>query len=108
VEWRDPIEAMAAAVGQAVGAGRTHIAYLERCAPTFAQAAAGAVQRGATALQVLPLFVSGGGHVTRELPELLDQARRLHSIPVDQLPPLGELPEVLAAVARAAERALSA
>ena len=106
--WRQPIEEIAAAVGQDVGAERTHVAYLERCGPDFAEAAAQAVSRGATAIKVLPLFVSGGGHVTRDLPALLATAQRLHGVPLELLPPLGELPEVRAAVGRAARRALSA
>ena len=79
------------------------LAYLEACPPTVAEAVAEAVLAGATRVRVLPLFMSGGGHVTHDLaPEVAAAAERHPGVSVVLLPALGEHPLVLDALARIA------
>lgn len=66
--WKRPIEALAGRIGARLGAGRAQAAYLELCPPSLMDAAEQAVADGVGRLRVLPLFWSGGGHVTRDIP----------------------------------------
>ena len=61
--------------------------------------AAEAVAAGAAQLLVLPLFMASGGHLRHDVPLLLNQIRHSHPhILVHMLPPIGEHPQVQAAI----------
>lgn len=103
--WCAPFERLAAAVDGTPGVG-VALAYLELAAPSFPDAAAAAVRAGARHLRVLPLFLSGGAHVERDLPALVDAARAAHpGVRVEQLPHVGESPELFALLAELARKA---
>lgn len=85
---------------RAGGAEPIRLAYLEACPPTVAEAAAQAVADGETRLLVLPLFISGGGHVRHDLaPQVAAVADAHPELAVELLPALGEHPLVLDALA---------
>jgi sirohydrochlorin cobaltochelatase len=98
--WRAPLEALAARLGERVGRpDAVALAYLELCPPSLGEAAAAAVADGVERLRVLPLFMSGGGHVARDLPPLVDAARAdCPGLRIEVLPALGEHPLVLEAL----------
>ncbi|MEZ4468424.1 MAG: CbiX/SirB N-terminal domain-containing protein [bacterium] len=64
--WRAPIEALSARIAER-SAGPVHLAWLEAAPPDLEAVLAGAVAQGATAVRVLPLFWSSGGHVARDV-----------------------------------------
>ena len=102
-EWARPF----AAVAQAVRAQRPgtplRLAYLEFMQPGITQAATELVQAGCQAVEVLPLFLGAGGHVRKDLPQLLDGLRATHpGVHVELHPAVGELPPVVQAMAGAA------
>jgi sirohydrochlorin cobaltochelatase len=105
--WRLPIEAMAERLAAELGAGSVAVAYLELCPPTLIEVARVAVAEGIERLTVLPLFWSGGGHVTRDIPPQVDEIRQeLPDLDIVVESAVGEHPaliQALVGVARLAE-----
>jgi sirohydrochlorin cobaltochelatase len=78
------------------------LAYLELMRPALAETLDELVRQGATSIRVVPAFLGTGGHVTRDLPRLVQQARERHPqlrIAID--PPIGEQARVIEAIADA-------
>lgn len=101
-EWSVPFERLAARVrvrGRAQGA-RVAVAYLELSPPTLGEAVASLIGAGATAIVVAPLFLAPGGHVRRDLPQLMAAARLRHpGVPMRALATIGEADPLLDAIA---------
>lgn len=55
-----------------------HFAHMELCSPSLPDAIEECVASGATEVSVLPLFLVPGRHATRDIPELVAEARRRH------------------------------
>lgn len=101
--WAQPLHRLAGALRRRDPAVTVELAFLELMPPTLASAidtlAAGGHQR----IAVLPVFWSDGGHVARDLPAMLDEARARHEgLALAVLPVLSDLPGVLEAIAAAA------
>jgi hypothetical protein len=97
-EWRRPLDDLAAALGgPAVGIS---LAFMAHCGPSLDDIAVGSAAAGVTHLGVLPLFISSGGHVSRELRDQVEAVDVAHpGLTVTMLPALGELDGVRAALA---------
>lgn len=99
-EWSTPFERLARRVRdrrQAVGVA---VAYLEISPPTLAEAVASLVAAGAAEIVVAPLFLAPGGHVRRDLPQMIDAVRaRYPGVTVRVLPTIGEADALLDALA---------
>jgi sirohydrochlorin cobaltochelatase len=105
-EWRRPIEAACARLGELAPDRRACAAYLEHGTPSLAQAVAALVAAGVDDIVVVPAFLSGGGHVKLDVPRLVAEAAAAHPglrirAAADAL---GETAEVIEALARAALR----
>ncbi len=99
-EWSAPFERLARRVREREPALRAAVAYLEISAPTLGEAIAALVADGATDIVVAPLFLAPGGHVRRDLPQLLAAARRRHpGVPMRVLATIGEADPLLDAIA---------
>ena len=104
--WAEPFEAIAAQVRAAVPGGRVALAFLELMTPTLAEAVGRLAAEGATAVDVVPLFLGSGGHVRTDLPALVAALRLAHpEITLRLHPAIGEHASVVAAMARAAVEA---
>ncbi len=102
-EWARPFEAVAQSVRAQRPGTPVELAYLEFMEPTVAQAAARLVAAGCTRVDVLPLFLGAGGHVRKDLPRLLQDMCAAHpGVCFELRPAVGELPEVIQAMAGAA------
>ena len=76
------------------------LAYLEIMTPTLEEAITNLVNRGAPAITVFPLFMAQGGHLKQDLPRILGAIREAHPhIPIALDSPVGEVPEILDAIA---------
>ena len=96
--WRRPLDALAAALGGP--ASGVYLAFMAHCDPSLDDIAARIAAKGVTHLSVLPLFVSSGGHVNRELRDQMEAVAAAHpGLTVTMLPALGELDGVKAALA---------
>ena len=101
--WAEPFEAVSARV-QALSPGReVRLAFLELMQPSLGEAVTGAVAAGATAIDVVPMFLGTGGHLRKDLPPLVEAARAAHpAIAIHLHPAIGEHTAVLDAMAQAA------
>lgn len=103
--WRASVEGLVRPLEEALGGDQVRLAYMDLTPPTLLDVASGAVRSGATALRVLPLFLAAEGHVERDVVPLVDEVRSaLEGVEVTLLPPLGQHPELTAALEGIARR----
>ena len=103
--WRQPVEAVAALAGQLDSGVAVRCAYLELATPDLSGAVDDLVGQGVGSIELLPLFLGVGKHLREDLPRLIDELRASH--PGTQIalrPAIGEMPEVIEALARIALR----
>ena len=102
-DWAAPFHDMAERVRAAQPGVPVELAFLELMSPTLIEAGERLVQLGCTSIEVLPLFLGGGGHVRRDLPQLVAELQSRHSAVHCTLhTAIGELDSVLQAMADAA------
>ncbi len=84
------------------------LAFLEFMTPNLIDAGASLAQAGCTTVDVLPLFLGAGGHVRKDLPELMGQLSNQHPTVHWQLrAAIGEVSSVVQAMADAALTGMS-
>ena len=74
-EWANPLRRVQAAIRQRAAGVVVELAFLEFMAPKLHDCAAALVADGATKIVVMPMFIAQGGHLKREVPELLGRLR---------------------------------
>ena len=74
-EWAAPLRRVQAAIRRRVDNVPVEIAFLEFMAPNLYDCAAALVAGGAASIVVIPMFIAQGGHLKREVPEMLGQLR---------------------------------
>ncbi len=101
--WAAPFETMAARIA-ALDPGRTvRLSYLDFIAPDLPTAAARLVREGFERIDIVPLFLGSGGHVRNDVPRLLGELQAQNpSVKWSLHPAIGEVNEVIDAMARAA------
>ncbi|HRQ57945.1 MAG TPA: CbiX/SirB N-terminal domain-containing protein [Azoarcus taiwanensis] len=106
-EWAAPMERARDRLRSQAAADEVELAFLEFMAPTLPEALDELAQRGIARIEVIPMFLAQGGHLKRDLPALLDEARARHpQLDIRLAPAVGEAESVIAAMADyAAERA---
>jgi sirohydrochlorin cobaltochelatase len=77
-EWAAPLRRVQAAIRQQADGIPVELAFLEFMAPTLAECAATLVAVGATNILVVPMFIAQGGHLKRDVPEMLARLRSTH------------------------------
>jgi sirohydrochlorin cobaltochelatase len=98
--WGESLHALAREIEAADPGLQVRCAFLERLAPDLPTVLA-ELAPGLTRLDVCPVFWAANGHVQRDLPALLEDARRAHpGVELRLLPVLSELPGMLAFLAR--------
>jgi sirohydrochlorin cobaltochelatase len=94
--WRQPIERVAARIAVLKPEVLVACAYLELDEPDLATAVAELVDRGATTISVIPMFLGAGRHAREDLPKLVEAARARHDgVEFTLQPAVGEDPRVL-------------
>ena len=73
-QWITPFEQIRAAVERRRPECAVALAYLEHSTPDFMGAVDDLVARGATFINVVPLFLGSGGHVRDDVPQLIERA----------------------------------
>jgi sirohydrochlorin cobaltochelatase len=106
--WALPFEAVAERVRAAQPGTPVRLAFLEFMAPDIAGAAAELAAAGCDTVAVVPLFLGAGGHVRKDLPQLLQTLHERHpGVAFSLHPAVGEAPIVIDAMAAAAGQALA-
>lgn len=99
-EWARPMERVRDAVRAGAPGVEVEVAFLEFMRPGLVEAIDCLARGGATDVTVVPMFLAQGGHVKKDLPGLLDEARALHpQCEVKLLAAVGEAPQVVVAMA---------
>jgi len=76
------------------------LAFLELMTPSLPDEVAGLVAGGAREVVVVPVFLGQGGHLLRDLPQMMDELRAAYpDVRFSTVPAVGEDPAVLAAMA---------
>ncbi len=106
--WAGPFEDVARRVREREPALAVQLAFLEFMAPSLREAGEMLVGAGCTRVDVIPLFLGAGGHVRKDLPELLAELSAAHPHIRWQLQrAIGEVDSVIEAMARAAVAGLN-
>ena len=104
-EWAKPVQAVATQLRMRFPERKVGVAFLEFLSPTLPDLVASLVQscaNSASRIDILPFFIAQGGHLRKELPEMLATVQQHYPHTAFRLlPPLGELPEVQVAMAGA-------
>lgn len=103
--WAEPFERLAARLratrGTDMPAASVSLAFLELMTPSLDTAVAAQVAAGCTRITVVPVFFGQGGHVRRDLPQLVDACRAAHpGVEIRCATAVGEDDGVLDAIAR--------
>ena len=107
--WAEPFAAVARRLHQMQPALQVRLAFLEFMSPSLADAAAELVQAGCLQITVQPMFLGTGGHVRKDLPQLVDTIRASWpAVTITVVAAIGETDTVLDAMAAAALRATRA
>ena len=78
------------------------LAFLDLMRPSLPDCAASLHGEGVRSLRVVPVFLGSGGHLKDDLPRLVAAIRANYpDLDISVEPPIGEQPEVIAAIARA-------
>lgn len=70
-EWANPMRRVQAVVREQVVDVPVELAFLEFMTPTLPECAAQLVAQGADKVVILPMFIARGGHLKKEVPEML-------------------------------------
>ena len=106
--WSEPFADVAARIRALRPDVQVRLAFLEFMSPNLLQAGAELTAAGCTRICVLPMFLGVGGHVRRDLPQMLDDMRQaLPQCHIQVTTAIGEEDSVMQAMALAAARALS-
>jgi sirohydrochlorin cobaltochelatase len=102
-QWAAPFEDVRRRVQARAPGVPVALAFLEFMAPGLLEAGEQLAQAGCTQVDVLPLFLGAGGHVRKDLPELLARLAELHpGVNWRLRPAIGEMGSVIQAMADAA------
>lgn len=97
--WAEPFERLRAIVAARRPEADVELAFLELMTPAVADAINARVAAGATRITIVPVFFGQGGHVRRDLPALVEQARQTHpQVRIDVASAVGESDDVLSAI----------
>ena len=102
-EWRENMEALQREVFKQNPAQKTRLAFLNLMTPSLSEALTELIAENETAITIAPIFIGTGGHIARDIAEIVASFQNDHpNITFNLLPPLGTHPIVLSAMAKAA------
>lgn len=100
--WEKPMRRLADMLGKKLPDCRVSLAFLQFGEPKLLDQIDHDVKAGADRIVVLPYFLAKGGHLLSDLPKIIEEARKRHpEVTIEAADPIGEIPEVLEAMADA-------
>jgi sirohydrochlorin cobaltochelatase len=101
--WAEPFNEVARRVREREPAMQVQLAFLEFMTPSLLDAGRALAQAGCTRVDVVPLFLGAGGHVRKDLPNLLAAlAAERPDVQWRLQRAIGEIDSVIEAMAQAA------
>ena len=102
-EWARPMQRVREAILAAQPAVRVELAFLEFMSPGLAESVDALAAEAYERVIILPMFIAQGGHLKRELPEMVAALRQEHSsLELVLMGAVGEQEPVVQAMASAA------
>jgi len=106
--WSRPFEAVAERIRALRPGVQVRLAFLEFMRPQLTEAGSELAALGVQHVTVVPMFLGAGGHVRRDLPNLLEDLKNRHPGVVWSLQPaIGEATSVIEAMACEAAGAMA-
>lgn len=103
-QWSQPLQQLSELLRRG-GAAGVELAYLQLAEPTLEQALGRCRDAGAAEVLVVPVFLAGGGHLLRDVPQQVQAAATaVGGLRVRCAGAMGEEPEVLAGMVAACLR----
>ena len=100
--WALPFEDIAEQVRLRAPDVPVELCFLEFMTPSLIEGGHRLAAAGCERVDVVPLFLGAGGHVRRDIPELLTQLEHAHpQVHWELRPAIGEVPSVVEAMAAA-------
>lgn len=107
--WAEPVRRVQQAIQVRDPALRVEVAFLEFLAPSLGDCGAALAAAGVSRIVVLPMFIAQGGHLKREVPEILaDLQTRYPAVHFELATAVGENEAVIQAMATAGLALLAA
>ncbi|MEQ8225476.1 MAG: CbiX/SirB N-terminal domain-containing protein [Candidatus Eremiobacterota bacterium] len=105
--WLLPFKKLEHILKEEMGEHAVRLACMQFVSPTIEETGEEAVKDGIFNLSFLPLFMSTGGHVERDIPVKIKSLReRWPELNIEILPPLGEHPKFIQLVREIVKEAL--
>lgn len=105
--WLLPFKKLEHILKEEMGEHTVRLACMQFVSPTIEETGEEAVKDGIFNLSFLPLFMSTGGHVERDIPVKIKSLReRWPELNIEILPPLGEHPKFIQLVREIVKEAL--
>jgi sirohydrochlorin cobaltochelatase len=99
-QWRIPFEQILADFRGMHATKLAELAFLEFMEPDFAHGVKSLLEKGATSIRVIPLFLAQGAHTRRDLGDLIEKAQLDHpNVRFTVAPAIGEVDSIRAAIA---------
>ncbi len=106
-EWANPMRRVQALLRPRLPGVPVELAFLEFMAPTLADCTQALIAGGATKIVVMPMFIARGGHLKRDVPELLAALQAAHpGVEISLGEVVGEQEIVVQAMAEASLKTL--
>jgi len=97
--WATPFERLCDMTRERLPGVDVSLAFLELMSPRLPEQVALLAAQGVEELTVVPVFLGQGGHVLRDLPQMLDELRAAYpQLTIKTAGAVGEAPEVLRAM----------
>ena len=94
--WLKPFQSLLRKLRKETGKTNIHLAHMELAAPSLEDIVELAVKDGINNIRVLPLFMSSGTHLIKDIPDKVKALMRKHrGLKIKILPPLGSHPRFL-------------
>jgi sirohydrochlorin cobaltochelatase len=101
--WAEPFNEVARRVQMREPSAQVQLAYLEFMTPSLLDAGRALARAGCARVDVVPLFLGAGGHVRKDLPNLLAElAAECPQVQWQLRRAIGEIDSVIEAMAQAA------
>lgn len=102
-EWAVPMRHVQSLVQAARPDAKVELAFLEFMSPTLSECVQAHITAGATQIAIVPMFIAQGGHLKRELPEMVAALRSTYpAVQFSLSGPIGQVDTVMQAMAAAA------